>query len=100
MKDGAPLLKKAFTRRSSPADSGEIGKEEFTSQCDLRFAENAPEIDFYLTAFGLQEPTGITAPTSSRWYLWIGLAAFCALSGGVGIRAYRKRLQNTSPTKS
>jgi hypothetical protein len=68
-----------------------------TTEYDLRERSNGPEdADFYASAFGLPEPTGITAPARSRWYLWfLGIGAVAL---GAGWYWRRRVLQHRALT--
>ena len=41
-----------------------------------------PDSEFYISAFGLPEPMGITVPGPSRWYLWFMAIAAVSLALG------------------
>jgi len=93
LKDGVPLLKSSYAKWRNSMNNGKTTEEEYFSECDLRFEEGVPEIDFYLTAFGLPEPVGITAPAPSRFWLWITLTAIAAIGLGILFHRLKRRYQ-------
>jgi hypothetical protein len=97
--DGSvPLLKRSVVKTRSKLTNGETKSEEFLSECDLQFHEGVSEGEFYLTAFGLPEPIGITPPTS-RLYVWLALAALGALGLAALFGTLKRGWQRRAPPK-
>jgi hypothetical protein len=88
-----PLLKRATTRVSIPADKGTpAARLETTLTCELQPTVERLDADrFRLTAFGLTEPADL-APLAwySRWEVWALVAAAGLIAAGWAVGRNRR----------
>jgi hypothetical protein len=93
-REGVPIPERIVNK----ATLFEHGKMSQTVQNSVyKVALNAQsDADFYMSAFGLREPMGITPPSPPRWNLWIGLTGMGTLVASVLLYRHLKRRGTTS----
>ena len=84
-----PIPKKRILKQKRMNSDGSLGEYESRFEFEMTEAE-APESEFYLSAFGLPEPI-LATPRPTRWYLWGALAAGLCLLLAVLLRWRAKR---------
>jgi len=87
--EDVPIPKKRVQRQKRANTDGTEDEYEMRSEFQITEVE-VPASEFYLSAFGLPEPTMAAAPPT-RWYLWVALAAGVCLVLAVVLRWRAKR---------
>jgi hypothetical protein len=84
-----PIVKKSVLRQKARFLDGKQGEYETRFEFQITEAD-VPESDFFLSAFGLPEPT-FAGPRPTRWYLWVALAGVFCLVLAVLLRRRARR---------
>jgi hypothetical protein len=85
------LLREVEIERADPpyGPAGATGIKRI-GDFDLEAPKDLPaDQDFTLSAFGLPEPF-LGRNTTTRWYIWAGIAGIVCLVGGLSVRQFRR----------